>query len=410
MKIKMPDIGIEKAEVIEVLINIQDTIKKNQTLIVVEGQKASIEIPSPKSGIVKSIYVKKGDIVHLNTSIITLKVLKEIKDNKKNFIHNTKLHTHSSSTSQNIKKKNYTSILVRSSPAVKRLCRKSNISITKISGTGRKNRVLKKDVERYLCSEKNTSKKKFLKKDFNISKNKINKNNLDINQNHLFLSTIQKFSNQRFSRNWKEVPHVTQFDKVDITKLEKFRQKINKYFHNKNIKFTLLTFIIKAIAINLLKFNKFNSFLHQKKDRIIVNKNINIGIAVNTKDGIVVPVIKNANKKNIKEITKELIYLSEKSRNNKLMVNEMSNGSFTISNLGGFQVGEFTPIINCPEVAILGISRSKIEPVWNKKSFIPRLLLPLSLSYDHRVINGVDSALFMQNLNKNLSNFYKILF
>ncbi|CAL4320427.1 Dihydrolipoyllysine-residue acetyltransferase component of pyruvate dehydrogenase complex [Buchnera aphidicola (Chaitophorus populicola)] len=408
IKIKMPDIGIDQAEVIEVLINVQDKIKKNQTLIVVEGQKASIEIPCSTDGIIKKIHVKKGDIVKLNTSIITLKKLKKIKNNTLNFIQDPLLQK--KNISQDLKKKNHTSILVRSSPSVKRLCRKLNISITKIPGTGRKNRVLKEDVKKYFSSKTNINKQDLYKKDFNISKNLLHNNNVNIKKNNIFLSKIQKISSERFSKNWKEVPHVTQFDKVDITKLDKFRNKINKYFKYKNIKFTLLTFIIKAVAINLLKFKNFNSILHRKKDRIVINKNINIGIAVNTKNGIVVPVIKDVNKKNIKDITEELIYLSEKSRNNTLIMDDMSNGSFTISSLGGFQVGSFTPIINCPEVAILGVSRSKIEPVWNKKSFIPRLLLPLSLSYDHRVINGVDSALFMQYLNKNLSNFYKILF
>ncbi|MCW5197766.1 2-oxo acid dehydrogenase subunit E2 [Buchnera aphidicola] len=407
IQIKMPDIGIDQAEVIEVLIQINDIVKKDQTLIVVEGQKASIEIPCPKNGVIKKVHLKKGDIVNLNTSIATLKKSKKTKNNLKKNFKNSEFKKQK--VFQDIKKKNDTSVLVRSSPAIKRLCRKLNISLTKISGTGRKNRILKEDVEKYLSLTDNVFKKKLLEKDSCISKKKVNDNS-KIKKKYLFLSQIQKFSNKCFSRNWTEVPHVTQFNKVDITKLEKFRTKINKNLRDQNIKFTLLTFIIKAVAINLLQFNKFNSFLHKKKDRLIINKNINIGIAVNTKDGILVPVIKNVDKKNIKDITQELIYLSQKSRNNKLTIDEMSNGSFTISNLGGFEIEEFTPIINCPEVAILGVSRAKIEPIWNKKIFVPRLLLPLSLSYDHRVINGVDGAIFMQYLNTNLSNFYKILF
>ncbi|NIH16651.1 MAG: dihydrolipoamide acetyltransferase [Buchnera aphidicola (Periphyllus lyropictus)] len=414
ISIKVPDIGIDQAEVIEVLVKINDKISIEQGLIVVEGEKASIEIPSPEKGIVNSIHVKKGDIVKYNSSILTLKTdinLNE-KNNKNDLIDSfdIKKNKEKIKFSKEKEKFNNISSFFHSSPSVKRLCRKFNISIEKIKGTGRKNRILKEDVKNYLEKLNKNIKNNIKKKDFLIKdKTELNKNFIDKKSEVIFLSKIQQFSNKSFIRNWNEVPHITQFEKVDITKLENFRQKINKNCVDLGIKLTLLTFIIKAVSKNLLKFSKFNSYLHPKKDRIIVNKEINIGIAVNTKNGIIVPVIKNANKKSISEISNEIIYLSKKSQKNKLKLNEMTQGSFTISNLGGFGGNEFTPIINCPEVSILGVSRSKIEPIWKKDRFVPRLLLPLSLSYDHRVINGVDGAIFIKNLNENLSNFYKII-
>ncbi|CAL4320064.1 2-oxo acid dehydrogenase subunit E2 [Buchnera aphidicola] len=415
--IKVPDIGIEEAEVIEVLVNINDEVNIDQGLIIVEGQKASIEVPCLHHGIIKKIEVKVGDIVKVNSPIAILQVF----ESNKNKQHDNVVSINKNLTSSNHykqknleicgnedkKKKKY----VHSSPSVKRLCRKLNISISHVQGTGRKNRILKEDVKNYFLSLQgkkkldNNMQEKIFYENEQENKNILNKNNEVV-----FLSKIQQFSGLNLTRNWKNIPHVTQFDKIDITCLENFRKKINKNFTEKNVKLTLLPFIIKSIAINLIQYKKFNSVLHSKKDRIILNKDINIGIAVNTKKGIIVPVLKNVDNKNVLEISQELILLSEKAQKKKLLFNDTKDSSFTISNLGGFGGMEFTPIINFPEVAILGVSRAKIEPIWKKDKFIPRLLLPISLSYDHRVIDGVDGALFIKNLNKNLENFYKILF
>ncbi|NIH40958.1 MAG: dihydrolipoamide acetyltransferase [Buchnera aphidicola (Periphyllus aceris)] len=414
--IKVPDIGIDEAEVIEILVKPMDQINLDQGLIIVEGQKASIEIPSPYEGIVKDIYVKVGDVIHINSSIMSINSIKlneknniDTKFSKNSDSEDNKIFVTSESTNNTFNKEN--SVLVYASPSIKRLCRKLKISINKIKGTGRKNRILKEDVLDYiklsnkksdLCIKNNIN---FIEKlkDTKLERDKTSKN-------IIFLSKIQRISSKIFSRNWNEIPHVTQFKKIDITKLENFRNKINNECKSLNVKFTLLTFIIKAISISLKKFKKFNSSLHDKKDRIIIKNEINVGIAVNTKDGVVVPVLKNVDKKSLKNISEELVNLSIKSRDNKLKLNEMSQGSFTISNLGNFDVGEFTPIINSPEVAILGVSRANLEPVWNNDCFIPRLLLPISLSYDHRVINGVDGAIFIKNLNKNLIKFHRLLF
>jgi len=414
--LKVPDIGIEEAEVIEILINPNDTVKINQGLIIVEGQKASIEIPCLYNGIIKTIEVKVGDVIKMNSIIAFLEILDPT---SKQDVKNVLLKEKSSESKNAINKNSFekkhdkkiSSILIHSSPSVKRLCRKLNISISKIHGTGRKNRVLQEDVKNYFY---NLKKSQNFVDIFEKSSLK-SSNKLDVHLNNeeeeiIYLSKIRQLSGSNLTKNWKRVPHVTQFDKVDITKLEKFRKKINENFENKNINLTLLPFIIKSISINLIKFRKFNSVLHIKKDRIILKKDINIGIAVNTDQGIIVPVLKNVNQKTILEISNELVELSKKSQANKLLMNEMNDGCFTISNLGGFGGMEFTPIINCPEVAILGVSRAKIEAVWKKNKFVPRLLLPVSLSYDHRVIDGVDGAIFIKNFGENLSNFYKILF
>ncbi|CAL4320140.1 Dihydrolipoyllysine-residue acetyltransferase component of pyruvate dehydrogenase complex [Buchnera aphidicola (Sipha maydis)] len=412
--IKVPDIGIEEAEVIEVLVKINDEVNVDQGLIIVEGQKASIEVPSLYHGIIKSIDVKIGDIVKIDSPIVTLKIFekKNQKEDINNFIAKNKdvKSIHSVNNDSNIynekkEKKNFYSTY--SSPSIKRLCRKLNISILDIKGSGRKNRILKKDVQEYFSHLKKIN----LQNDDlkNIDK-KGKTHSLSSREEIIYLSKIQQFSGSRLSENWKNIPHVTQFDKIDITSLENFRKKVNKNLNKKNIRLTLLPFIIKAISINLIKYKKFNSYLHKKKDRIILKKEINIGIAVNTENGIIVPVLKNVNQKTILEISSELISLSKKAQKNTLLIHEMKDSSFTISNLGGFGGMEFTPIINFPEVAILGVSRAKIEPLWKKNKFIPRLLLPISLSYDHRVIDGVDGALFIKNFNKNLKNFYKIFF
>ncbi|CAL4320134.1 Dihydrolipoyllysine-residue acetyltransferase component of pyruvate dehydrogenase complex,partial [Buchnera aphidicola (Periphyllus testudinaceus)] len=416
MIIKVPDIGIDEAEVIEILIKPLDKLRIDQGLIIVEGQKASIEIPCTKEGIVKNIYVKVGDIVKINSPILSLsqknsKSKINLENKSSSFLKNTDKNSEIILNLNKNKNNNSKIELIHSSPSVKRLCRKFKISIEKIKGTGRKSRILKEDVIHYINSLKDNTEKKLKSKKYLklISKEK----ELNVSNNFkkiVFLSKVQNISSKIFSKNWIEIPHVTQFAEIDITKLENFRIKINKSYLNLNIKFTLLTFIIKAISLNLLKFKKFNSILHRKKDRIILKKDINIGVAVNTKDGVFVPVIKNVNHKTIKNISDELLDLSKKSRKNKLTFNEINKGSFTVSNLGNFDVREFTPIINSPEVAILGVSRAKMKPIWKNNNFVPRLLLPLSLSYDHRIINGVDGALFIKNLNKNLKNFYRLLF
>jgi len=283
---------------------------------------------------------------------------------------------------------------------IRRLAHNLNIDLKNIVGSGPKNRILKEDIDLY------------------IKNNVLKKNSCDIEDkntknfhNNLFeeisISKIQKTVGKNLHQNWINIPHVTQFDEVNISSLEEFRQNYNiekKKKNNNFSKVTILPFIIKAVACALLKFPIFNSVLSSNGEKIFLKKYVNVGIAVNVKDGLLVPVLKNIDKKNISYICSELKLMSSKARENKLTELDIKDGGFTISNLGGIGGSWFSPIINAPEVAILGISKSIIKPFWNGKEFIPAFMLPLSLSYDHRVINGVDAARFITFIGKLLSD------
>ncbi|HXK00364.1 MAG TPA: 2-oxo acid dehydrogenase subunit E2, partial [Buchnera sp. (in: enterobacteria)] len=226
-------------------------------------------------------------------------------------------------------------------------------------------------------------------------------NNINKSEN-IKLSDIQKISGAKLHDSWRNIPHVTQFYKSDITELDEFRKKCNSEYQYKtiNIKLTILVFIIKVVAKALQEFPRFNSVLSNSKKKLVLKKYINIGIAVDTPKGLLVPVLKSIENKNLLEISKQLIILAKRAREGNLVLSDMQGGCFTISNLGGIGGTGFTPIINMPEIGILGISKSSIQPIWNKKEFIPRLILPFSLSYDHRVIDGVYAARFMNFINK----------
>ncbi|QFQ32956.1 dihydrolipoamide acetyltransferase [Buchnera aphidicola (Aphis fabae)] len=375
----MPDIGLDEVEVTEILVQLNEEVTIEQGLITVEGEKSSMEIPSPISGIVKKINVKIGDKVSTDT-IIMIFITNIINSNvhKKENINIPKVKTSTIDIKKNI---------VHATPSVRRLARDLNINLNNILGSGRKNRILKNDLELYT---KNTFN--------NLNKLKIEKVKIDI---------LQKTVGDNLYNNWVNIPHVTQFDEINITTLEEFRKHYNDEERKKDNNYTnitILIFIIKAVSHALLNFPIFNSSLSSDKKTIIFKKYVNIGIAVDVKNGLLVPVLKNVDKKSIINLSSELTSLSGKARNNKLDKLDMKDGCFTISNLGGIGGYWFTPIINSPEVAILGVSRSVIKPIWNGIKFIPSLILPLSLSYDHRVINGADAARFIVFLKKLLSD------
>ncbi|MGK2896821.1 MAG: 2-oxo acid dehydrogenase subunit E2 [Candidatus Makana argininalis] len=500
IEIKLPDIGTDEMEITEILINIGDKIKKDQSLITLEGDKTSIEIPSKYSGIVKDIKVKIGDKIKTGLPIIILDIKKKenknikniIKDdiknnnlNKKNkFIKYIKIPFSNLETfkvnkifisigdkinkdqllfifknnnnsilikspcngiikkinidigdkitkeikiidlyeniqfiiinSFNINKKNITlfthsnkiinnELKYHASPSVRRLIRKYNINIENIKPSGLNNRITIEDIKSYIKKKKTSiTKKKYL--------NQINElylipwPKLDFDQfgktEIQSISNINKISGSCLHRNWISIPHVTHFDEIDITQLEIYRKQKNLELKKNNINYnlTILVFIIKAISNVLAEMPKFNSSLSKDLKSLIVKKYINIGIAVNTKNGILVPIIYNTDKKNILQILSSLYKISKKARKGKLNLDEIKGGSFTISSLGGIGGMSFTPIINAPEVSILGISKSFIKPIWNGDKFIPKLFLPISLSYDHRVINGVDGAYFINRI------------
>ncbi|WP_261979396.1 2-oxo acid dehydrogenase subunit E2 [Buchnera aphidicola] len=405
IEVKMPDVGLDEVEVIEILVKVHDQVDLEQGLITIEGDKASMEIPSPISGIVKKIYVKIGDKIKLSTPIMILKKNDLNNDTKETNINSFKKEEKNSNDINEILNNNYKkNIFVHATPVIRRLARNLNIDLQKVFGTGRKNRILKDDIEKY----------------YNISKANIPEDNNRINLNilknrkteEIELGSLQKNIGDNLHKNWINIPHVTQFDEVNITILEEFRKKYNS--ENKNSKqvnnnITILVFVIKVVAHALEKFPIFNSSLNIDNKKIIFKKYINIGVAVDVNNGLLVPVLRDVNKKNIEQLSYELMCLSEKARRKTLNTSEMTEGCFTISNLGKIGGGWFSPIINAPEVAILGISRSQIKPFWNGKEFIPSLMLPLSLSYDHRVINGADAARFITFINKLLSDIHFLI-
>ncbi|CAL4042735.1 2-oxo acid dehydrogenase subunit E2 [Buchnera aphidicola] len=390
IEIKVPDIGTDAAEVTEILVNIGDTVELEEGLITVEGQKAAMEVPAPINGIVKEIKVNIGTVVHTDDVIMIFSVQDD-----------TGLHTKKLSEEdilynfKNDKNQEYLDN-IHATPLIRRLARELDINLKYVIGTGPKNRILKEDLQNY--KEKNIK-----KEDVDIYNNGKNVNYNDASKNNtnalkeIKLSHIQIISGENLYQSWKQIPHVTQFYESDITHLDKFRKKCNTKYQNTNmnVKLTILTFIIKIVSKALQEFPRFNSTLSRNKKKLILKKYINIGIAVDTPKGLLVPVLKYTENKNLLEIARKLISISKKAREGHLTLSDMQGGCFTISNLGGLGGTGFTPIINNPEFGILGISKSLIKPVWKKKEFIPRLILPLSLSYDHRVVDGVYAARFM---------------
>ncbi|BAP58509.1 2-oxo acid dehydrogenase subunit E2 [Candidatus Tachikawaea gelatinosa] len=396
--IVLPNISNESVEVIDIFVKKGEIIKKEQSIISVEGNKASIEIPSPFEGVVNKILINVGEKITEGTEILILEeVIKSIVDK---VILSKELKK-----DINIKKNKY----VHATPLIRRIARKFCINLEKVKATGRKNRILKEDIQKHIANIADLSKTKdnFHLNDKIIShhtEKSINYNFQEFGEvEELKLTSVQKISGMRLSNNWKNIPHVTQYDEVDITDLENFRKKQNLELKLQT-KVTLLSFIIKALSKTLKKFPKFNSSLSIDKNKIILKKYYNIGIAVETKKGLIVPVIKDVLYKGIVDLSSEILQIILKARECKLKTSEMNGGCFTISSLGNLGGTAFSPIINAPEVGILGISRASIKPLWDGKEFIPRLILPLSLSFDHRVIDGADGVRFIKYINKMLSD------
>ncbi|QJC33689.1 pyruvate dehydrogenase [Enterobacteriaceae endosymbiont of Donacia provostii] len=383
----IPNIGFNKMKVTDILVKKNEFFKQNQTLIIIKNNIDIFKIASTCSGLVKKIIIKINDYVYKNDIFMYINIV--LKENQKNIIKTFI--------------KNNTLRNICSSPIVRKIARKFNIDLNNIKPSGTKNRILKEDILQYIKSQK-------------VLENNNIKNSVLIYQKfgkceEIHLNNIQKISSKNLSNYWKNIPHVTQHIETDITNLEKFRIQKNKEFAQKEekIKLTLLSFMIKICSHALQKYPNFNSSLSQDNNTLIIKKYYNIGIAINTKQGLLVPVIFDVLKKNINNLSKIIKDLSCKARKNKLHPNNMKGGCFTISNLGQFKGSFFTPIINSPEVAILGISQANIKPIWKENKFVPRLMLPLSLSYDHRVINGVEGINFLNYICYLTSDIRNIL-
>lgn len=395
IEIKVPDIGAEKVEVTEILVNVGDLVTLEEGLITVEGQKASMEIPASINGVVKEIKVSVGNIVNTGDVMMVFEVQDNVNLNSPTLEEEKKLYN--IENDENKKKLDE----IHATPLIRRLARKLDISLQNVKGTGPKNRILKEDLKKY-------NKNSFTKDDVDYSNNYSNLNDkneilkeTDQSFQNIKLNHVQIISGKNLSQSWRQIPHVTHFYESDITELDKFRKKCNIKYQDDtvNIKLTVLVFIIKIVSKALQEFPRFNSSISNDQKTLIIKKHINIGIAVNTSKGLLVPVLKSIENKNLLDISKELISISKRAREGYLTFSDMQDGCFTISNLGGLGGIGFTPIVNMPEVGILGISKSLIKPIWNKKEFVPRLILPFSLSYDHRAIDGVYAAHFMDFIN-----------
>ena len=430
-EIIIPDIGsFDDVDVIEVLVSVGDSIKIDDPLVTLETEKASMDIPASASGIIKELTIKVGDKVKegLVFGLLETQENPEEKVKEKQAVKNPEenIMPQPSRASQEppakkepthkpipIGESNVVSSdkLSHASPSSRKFARSLGVNLGFVSGSGPKNRILIEDIQAYVKGEMSKPRSENMGNQFAP----IPMPNIDFSKFGLIetkpLSKIKKISGANLHRNWVTAPHVTQFDNADITDLEIFRKDMQKEADKKGIKLTLLAFLIKACVSALKTYPVFNSSLSPDGESLILKDYYNIGFACDTPDGLVVPVVKDALKKDILEIADDLIRLSAKARERKLKMDEMQGGTFSISSLGGIGGTKFTPIINCPEVAILGVSRSAMQPIYNKdkKEFEPRLILPLSLSYDHRVVDGADGARFTRHLEMMLSDVRRLL-
>ena len=413
-EIKVPNIGdFKDVEVIEVLVSEGQTLKKNDPLITIESDKSSVEIPSNFDGKIKTLKIKVGDKVSEGDMILILenktqtieKVKKEsIKEKEFKKIQEIKPEIQQTETNQN----NVTDIS-SASPKVRKFARELGVDIKQVKGSERKGRVVESDIKLFVAS-----------KSKNILNNE-NKNNEKINQEYSHsefgeveikeIPRVKKLSSKYLTNSWTTIPHVTNHDEADITELEEFRTSLTDIYTGKKKKITPLAFIIKALIASLKKFPNFNSSIDEiEKGKMTIKKYYHIGIAVDTPHGLMVPKLRNADNKNISLIGEELKKLSDECRNLKIDKKELFGGSMTITSLGGIGGSFFTPIINYPEVAILGVGKSETKQVYIDGKFVTRIMLPLSLSYDHRIIDGAEAARFNNELKENLGkNFaYKL--
>ena len=407
--VELPDIGdFDSVDVIEVLVKVGDIVNENDSIITLETDKATMEIPAPFAGKVTTLSIKVGDKIAKGELILTLESesekikgeLDQVEGKSENVEKTIKQEDiddnpdNSEAPQDSIKNIDEpqeelsvkTEIDSHASPSIRKLARELGVSLSKIKGTGQKGRILDKDLKSFV-------------------KQIVSHGSTDDEVEIVPLSRIKKISGKHLLKCWSTIPHVTQFDEVNIEQMEKFR------LHQKerNIKLSPLVFIMKAVVQTLKRHPNFNASLDESGENLVIKKYFNLGIAVDTPNGLVVPVVRDVGRKSLIELSDELTEISSRAREGLLEANEMKGASFTISSLGGIGGTQFTPIINSPEVAILGVSRSQIKPIWNGDSFEPTATLPLALSYDHRVIDGAEGARFMAELNQILRNIMEML-
>lgn len=435
-EVKVLDLGdFKDVPVLELLVSEGETIEQEQSLIVLESDKAAMEIPASHAGIIKELKIKVGDKVSAGDVILLLeetgqviekpvKTVKAIVEEpvapvpKNNIVHPpsptqsvmAELRRPKNLPLPPIEVSQNTSVhKAHAGPAVRLLARELGVDLSKVTGSGRKNRILKEDVHAFVKQTMQEGMQPVgIASGGGMGIPEIPA--IDFSQfgeiETQALKRIKKLSGAHLHRSWLNIPHITQFDEADITDLEIFRKELTK---KRNVKITLFSFLLKACAAALKKFPEFNASLDSSKENLILKKYYHIGVAVDTPNGLVVPVIKNVDNKGLFELAENLLEVSQKARAGKLLTTDMQGGCFTITSLGGIGGTAFTPIINAPEVAILGLSRAKMQPIYQGNEFVPRLMLPLSLSYDHRVIDGAAGVRFTQYLSFILSDVRRLL-
>jgi len=413
--VPVPDIGdFKEVEVIEVLVKPGDAVTKEQSLITLESDKATMEIPSPASGVVKELKVKVGDKISKGSPILVLDSKEAPRaEAPKQSPAKPAAAPAPSPRPVPAKPREETVSKPHASPSVRKFARELGVDLARVQGSGPKGRILHPDVQGFVKGALAKAPAPAAAKGGALPFNLPAWPEVDFAKfgpiESKPLSRIQKLSGPYLHRNWISIPHVTQFDEADITDLEAFRKAQTVETEKKGFKLTMLAFMIKACVTALKAFPQFNSSLDKSGDNIIIKKYFHIGVAVDTPGGLVVPVVRDADRKGVFGIAHELADISKLARDGKLKPGDMQGGTFSISSLGGIGGTAFTPIINAPEVAILGVSRSAMRQVWTGKEFAPRLMLPLSLSYDHRVIDGATAARFSAFLVSVLSDIRKLI-
>ncbi|SEQ18798.1 pyruvate dehydrogenase E2 component (dihydrolipoamide acetyltransferase) [Ectothiorhodospira magna] len=438
VEIKVPDIGdFKDVEIIEVLVGEGDTVKPEDSLITLESDKASIDIPAPRAGTVKGLKVKVGDRVSQGAAILDLEPVEEGKAmavdrteeqpsprqttvapsdrDDAEPVESAPSHENAgdeTAGSSSIPRPSPTAGMVDeaafrkalASPGVRRFARELGVDLGKVEGKGRKGRILKEDVQAFVKRSLTappalpglTPPKEIDFSRFGPVKTQA-------------LTRINRLTGENLHRNWVSIPHVTQFDEADITELDAFRKSLAAEYKDKDVKITFLVFLMKALVSALKAYPRVNASLDATGEHLILKQYFHLGIAVDTPDGLVVPVIRDVDRKSLVELAREVAEVSGKARKRRLKPDDMQGGCITITSLGGIGGTQFTPIVNGPEVAILAVSRARMQPVWDGQGFVPRLILPLALSYDHRVIDGALGARFTTCLSGLLSDMRRML-
>jgi pyruvate dehydrogenase E2 component (dihydrolipoamide acetyltransferase) len=423
-RINVPNIGDSKdVDVVEVLVKVGDKIEREQTLIVLESEKASMDVPSPRAGVVKELLIKQGDKASEGTPILVLESAEDAASEPEPSAPEEEEEA-SEAVSEPEPKEPSTEgrtlppvpkgatpsepppsskSLPYASPAIRRFARELGVDLSHVRGSARKGRITKEDVQQYV--------KQTLREPRSGALAAPEGPDIDFSQFGAIsiqpLTKIQKLTGRNLHRSWVTIPHVTQFDEADITELEEFRKQIRS--EQPGLKLTLVTFFMKALVHALRRMPRFNSSLDKTGENLVLKQYFHIGVAVDTPNGLVVPVIRDVDRKGLADLAKELETVSERARARKLSPSDLQGASMSISSLGGIGGTAFTPIINPPEVAILGVSRARTAPVYKNGSFVPRLMCPLSLSYDHRVIDGADGARFTSLLGELLGDIRQLL-